>query len=241
MRSPPCNVRDGGDLQTLHCSPKQVNMHQAHACMYAFLQYISHLSSWYRQECSISGNCSDDPSTWPIAPWAFSSMSYAPVTAMNLGQAWRRTIHNFMHWSCKDVEKKDKQGRWSWQLWVNMFNNQYVASSTAQGGGGSFKHRKRFNDRPESSWKLTDWLTDRPTNQLTKCPTDWLTNYRLYNRLTSTSWLTKWLTNWLAHSLTDRPTKWLTDQLTAYLTKCPKWRLVSQLTISLYALTCHKL
>ena len=51
-------------------------------------------------------------------------------------------------------------------------------SSTAQGGGGSFKNRKRIGEIDGCEWRMSEqkhW------------PTDWLAN-----------WLIDWLTVWLS-------------------------------------------
>ena len=56
-----------------------------------------------------------------------------------------------------------------------------ITSSTAQGGGGSFKNRKRIGD-----WLL--WVTDVRAKTLTNWPTNCLSDEL-------TSWLTDWLTD----------------------------------------------
>ena len=86
----------------------------------------------------------------------------------------------------------------------------YSTSSSARGGGGSFKNRRSYRrdlllesrmtkQKHSITVQLSNWLADSLSNWLII----WLTNGRT-DQLTD--WLADWLTDWL--------TNWLTDWLT---------------------------
>ena len=122
---------------------------------------------------------------------------YSSISYLILEQLWPLSSHG--SWLTRmrrtpTLQTNQKHINHSGRMWPNtspkFIRTLYIyiyTSSTARGGGGSFKNRKRIGD-----WLL--WVTDvrakTLTNWLTTCLSDELTSWL-------TDWLTDELTNWL--------------------------------------------
>ena len=116
------------------------------------------------------------PRSTPTLTWIFVVLVTAHLFVLNVFWCWNveYILNNsglnteYVRWSTLSEQKY-----WDYEIWLS-----YTTSSTAQGGGGSFKNRKRIGEIDCCEWRMSEqkhWPTDYLANWLIDWLTVWLT------------------------------------------------------------------